>query len=264
MMWNPRLGGMIALGAPVVIAVVVVALPTAAWAGQAAPDPQVTFTKDIAPILQRSCQNCHRPNAIAPMSLIRYEEVRPWARAIRYRTELRGKPGTMPPWFIEKDIGIQQYKNDPSLSEEEVMKIATWVDNGTPRGNPDDMPPPIEFLAKDRWEIGEPDLILQTPSVELATGDPDWWGPIGEVPFDLPRPPRPCGRSLARTDTSPRSRRRKSVTCRGSLARKVEETLSAGVLSFTTSAGGPSWVTARPRPGSGRPDRHRAVPRSAC
>ena len=186
MMWNPRLGGMIALGAPVVIAVVVVALPTAAWAGQAAPDPQVTFTKDIAPILQRSCQNCHRPNAIAPMSLIRYEEVRPWARAIRYRTELRGKPGTMPPWFIEKDIGIQQYKNDPSLSEEEVMKIATWVDNGTPRGNPDDMPPPIEFLAKDRWEIGEPDLILQTPSVELATGDPDWWGPIGEVPFDLP------------------------------------------------------------------------------
>ena len=187
-MWNPRLAGMIARGAPVVMAVVFLTLPNSTWARQAtpdSPDAQVTFTKDIAPILQRSCQNCHRPNAIAPMSLIGYEEVRPWARAIRFRTALRGKPGTMPPWFIEKDIGIQQYKNDPSLSEEEVMKIATWVDSGTPRGDPADMPPPIEFLDKDRWEIGEPDIILQTPSVELAAGDADWWGPIGEVPFDL-------------------------------------------------------------------------------
>ena len=117
-MWNPRLAGMIARGAPVVMAVVFLTLPNSTWARQAtpdSPDAQVTFTKDIAPILQRSCQNCHRPNAIAPMSLIGYEEVRPWARAIRFRTALRGKPGTMPPWFIEKDIGIQQYKNDPSV-----------------------------------------------------------------------------------------------------------------------------------------------------
>ena len=184
-MWSPRLSRMIALRAPVVTAVVLAALPSLAWAGQAAPEPQVTFTKDIAPILQRSCQNCHRPNAIAPMSLIRYEEVRPWARAIKHRTALRGKPGAMPPWFIERDIGIQQYKNDPSLTGEEIMKIATWVDNGTPRGNPADMPPPMEFPAAERWEIGEPDLILETPSVGLAAGDPDWWGPIGEVSFGL-------------------------------------------------------------------------------
>src|SRR5262252_7441484 len=67
----------------------------------------VTFTKDIAPILQRSCQNCHRPDSIAPMSLLTYEEVRPWARAIKERTLLGRRRGGMPPWFIEKDIGIQ-------------------------------------------------------------------------------------------------------------------------------------------------------------
>src|SRR5262245_40364475 len=63
---------------------------------------QVSFTKDIVPILQRSCQRCHHPNSIAPMSLMTYEETRPWARAIKFRTGLRDKPQAMPPWFIEK------------------------------------------------------------------------------------------------------------------------------------------------------------------
>src|SRR5579864_7352569 len=82
----------------------------------------VTFSKDIAPILQRSCQNCHQPNATAPMSLISYKDVRPWARSIKERTALRDKRGAMPPWFIEKNIGIQHYKNDPSLSDLEIAK----------------------------------------------------------------------------------------------------------------------------------------------
>ncbi len=174
-----------------VVAAIILAVQAPAFAGQTAPHEEatvteeVTFTKDIVPILQRSCQNCHRPNAIAPMSLINYSEVRPWARAIKYRTALRGQPGAMPPWFVEKDIGIQQFQNDPSLSEEEIVKIGTWVDNGMPRGNPTDMPPPIDFLDADEWEIGEPDLIIQTASVKLAANDPDWWGPIGEVPFNL-------------------------------------------------------------------------------
>src|SRR5688572_33435933 len=73
---------------------------------------EVTFSKDIAPILQRSCQSCHRPDSLAPMSLITYEEVRPWARAIKQRTALRHRRGAMPPWFIEKDIGIQRFKDD--------------------------------------------------------------------------------------------------------------------------------------------------------
>ena len=82
-----------------------------------ATQPEVTFTKDIAPILQRSCQNCHRPGQVAPMSLLTYEDARPWARAMKQRTGLRDKAGVMPPWYIEKNIGIQHYKNDPSLSD---------------------------------------------------------------------------------------------------------------------------------------------------
>ena len=161
-----------------------VALPAVA-AGQAPADEQVTFTKDIAPILQRSCQRCHRPDSLAPMSLIDYEEVRPWARSMKYRTGLRDKPGAMPPWYVEKDIGIQQFKNDPSLSDEEIAKIAAWADSGAPQGDPADMPPPVAFIDVNEWEIGEPDLIVSSPSVEVEGDAPDWWGPHGETPSGL-------------------------------------------------------------------------------
>ena len=161
------------------------AVPAPALA-QATADHEVTFSKDIAPILQRSCQNCHRPDALAPMSLITYDDVRPWARAIKNRTGLRDTPGVMPPWFIEKDIGIQRFKDDPSLSDEEIHLIAAWVDNGAPKGNPADLPPPIEFRAADEWEIGEPDLIVSSPSFEVKGTAPDWWGPVGSSPTGLP------------------------------------------------------------------------------
>ena len=80
----------------------------------------VTFNKDIAPILQRSCQNCHRPESVAPMSLLTYQEARRYAARIKERTQLRDRMGVMPPWFIERDIGIQDFQNDISLSEEEI------------------------------------------------------------------------------------------------------------------------------------------------
>ena len=129
--WSLAIG--MAVLAPAVVALVA---PLGLSAQQAAPvAPAVTFTRDIAPILQRSCQNCHRPNQVAPMSLITYEEVRPWARAIRQRTSIRDKAGAMPPWYVEKNIGIQKYKHDPSLSDEEVAKIAQLVESGAPRGN---------------------------------------------------------------------------------------------------------------------------------
>src|SRR6266404_1512201 len=83
----------------------------------------VTFSKDIAPILQRSCQNCHRPDGVAPMSLVSYEDVRPWARAIKQRTSVGPRAGVMPPWYMEKNIGIQKFKDDPSLSDLELAKI---------------------------------------------------------------------------------------------------------------------------------------------
>src|SRR5437867_3575155 len=176
-----------AVSAMLVVALAVIGLLTSPVliASQATPQGQVTFTRDIAPILQRSCQNCHRPGGVAPMSLMTYEEVRPWARSIKYRTGLRDKPEAMPPWFIDKTVGVQQFKDDISLSDEEVAKIATWVDSGAPRGNPADMPPPRVFADASKWQLGEPDLIVKSPEVEMPESSPDKWGPIGEVPTGL-------------------------------------------------------------------------------
>ena len=166
------------------LAVLVVAASPHAAAAEAVPDDP-TFSRDIAPILQRSCQKCHRPQALAPMSLISYEEVRPWARAIKYRTGLRDKPGVMPPWYIEKNIGIQRFKDDWSLSDAEIATIARWADNRAPQGDPADMPPPPPFIDVDDWEIGEPDLVVSSPPFEVPGSAPDWWGSLGQSPSGL-------------------------------------------------------------------------------
>ena len=146
---------------------------------------EVTFAKDIAPILQRSCQNCHRSNGVAPMPLVTYEEVRPWARAIKTRTGIGPRAGVMPPWYVEKNIGIQGYKDDPSLSDEEIAKIAKWADSGAPLGNPADMPPARVFADDTVWRIGKPDLIVKTKDVVVKANAPDWWGEIESVPIGL-------------------------------------------------------------------------------
>jgi hypothetical protein len=143
----------------------------------------VTFAKDIAPILQRSCQSCHRPDGGAPMSFISYEEVRPWARVIKLRTAIRDRMGAMPPWYAEKDIGIQHYKQDPSLSDLELAKTQAWADNGAPLGNPADMPPPLTF-AGDEWRI-QPDLIVKSEPITMRGDAPDWWGEITSIPIPL-------------------------------------------------------------------------------
>jgi hypothetical protein len=154
-------------------------------AAQTAPvSDQVTFTKDIAPILQQKCQTCHRPDSIAPMSLITYEEVRPWARSIKTRTGLGPRAGVMPPWHVDKTVGIHEYDNDPSLTNDQIQKIAMWVDSGAPRGNPANMPPPVTF--NNDWKIGTPDLIVNSPIVEMPAAGSDWWGTLGgEVPSGL-------------------------------------------------------------------------------
>src|SRR5580765_531463 len=140
---------------------------TAGATGQspAPPSADVTFAKDIAPILQRSCQECHHPDGAGPMSLVTYEDARPWARAMKTRTALRSQRGAMPPFFVEKNIGIQKFKHDPSLSEEEIVKIGQWADSGAPRGNAADMPKPLDFDETDKWTIGEPDLVLKSREV---------------------------------------------------------------------------------------------------
>src|SRR5688572_29291847 len=86
----------------------------------------VTFTKDVAPILQRSCQKCHRPGSMAPMSLLTYEDARPWARAMKTKVSSR----EMPPWYIDRTVGISKFKDDPSLSDAEIATIVKWADTG--------------------------------------------------------------------------------------------------------------------------------------
>src|SRR5436309_6102429 len=99
----------------------IAALLVAFLAGQTQQAP-VTFTKDVAPILQRNCQVCHRPGAIAPMSLLTYEDARPWARAIKEKVVRR----EMPPWYIDRNIGISEFKDDPSLSDADIATISKW------------------------------------------------------------------------------------------------------------------------------------------
>src|SRR3954471_24693833 len=150
-----------------------------------APASNVTYTKDIAPILQRSCENCHRPNGAGPMPLTTYEEVRPWARAIKQRTGIGPHAGVMPPWYMEKNIGIQHYKDDPSLSAAEVSKVAKWADSGAPRGNPADMPQSKQWSDSNAWRIGTPDLIVKGKDIVVKANAPDWWGEIEAVPIPL-------------------------------------------------------------------------------
>jgi hypothetical protein len=172
--------GSVALG----FALAVSALTATTANGQSTPET-VTFAKHIAPILQRSCQNCHRPDGVAPMPLVTYEDVRPWARSIKTRTSIGPKAGVMPPWYIEKNIGIQAYKNDPSLSPSEIALIAKWADSGAPRGNDADMPKPREFEDANVWTIGTPDLIVKMKDLTVKADAPDWWGEIPSAPTGL-------------------------------------------------------------------------------
>jgi hypothetical protein len=178
--WKWTLG--MALVVPVIAAV---AAPRSLRAAPAGVPAEVTFTKDVAPILQRSCENCHRADGVAPMALSTYEDVRPWARAIKQRTGIGPHAGVMPPWYVEKNIGIQQFMNDPSLSDDEIAMLAKWADTGAARGNPADMPAPKVYADRASWAIGTPDLIVKTQELTVKGGAPDWWGEIPSVPTGL-------------------------------------------------------------------------------
>lgn len=173
-------------GLGVSVAVVVsLAAPVASQAQSRVSASGPVFTKDIAPLLQGHCQSCHNPDGGAPMSLLTYEQVKPWARAIKDRVSRGPHAGVMPPWFVERDIGIQKFKDDPSLGEQEIAQIVKWVDDGSPRGNPADMPPPLKFDDGEKWSIGKPDLILESKEITVQPQAPDWWGDLGLVPTGL-------------------------------------------------------------------------------
>ena len=155
-----------------------VALSVVAWltasvsAQQPAPQGTPTFTKDVAPILQKSCMNCHRAGSLGPMSLTTYDEARPWVRSIRQKVSAR----EMPPWYIDRHVGISKFKDDPSLTEKEIDTIVRWAENGAPRGNPADMPPNPKFEELGLWHIGKPDLVITLPKdVVVAANAPDQW-----------------------------------------------------------------------------------------
>jgi hypothetical protein len=115
-------------------------------------------------------------------------------------TSLGPRAGVMPPWYRETNIGIQHYKNDPSLSEEEIATIGAWADSGTPEGNPADMPAPLDWHTS-AWMIREPDLITVQLDITVAATAPDRWGEIETKPVGTPR-----------TGIWPRSRSRRSTT----------------------------------------------------
>ena len=149
----------------------------------------VTFTRDVAPILQHKCQECHQPGSIAPMSLITYEETRPWARDIREKVLQR----EMPPWHIDKSVGIQKFKNDFSLSDDQIATLVRWVDNGAPKGDPQDMPPPLKLADPNAWRgvvdgLGAPDLVVTSPDYTMPKVHQDvWWRPEQPLPITEPR-----------------------------------------------------------------------------
>jgi hypothetical protein len=181
-------------------------LATAADLTNAAPAGKpVTFAKDIAPILQAKCQECHRKGSMAPMSLVTYEETRPWAKSIRQRVITQ----QMPPWHIDKTVGVQQFKNDMSLSEEQIKQIVQWADAGAPLGDPKDMPAPKQWPVDNEWkaakDLGQPDLVIKSEPYTMAAHHQDvWWRPVSNVPLTEPRwvraveirPGSPAGRKI--------------------------------------------------------------------
>ena len=169
-----------------VIATAALTTPRTASAADVTP----TFTKDVAPIFQEKCEACHRPDSIAPMSLVTYEDARPWARSIRTRVDAR----QMPPWNIDKSVGIQEFKNDRSLTDAQVQTIVRWIDAGAPKGDMKDMPKPVTWPEDQGWNFAkqfgqkEPDLVLRsTPWTQKAGANDTWWRPITVTGLTEPR-----------------------------------------------------------------------------
>jgi hypothetical protein len=169
--------GVIGMGA-----ILVLAAPAAA-----AETP--TFSKDVAPILQAKCQSCHQPNSIAPMSLMTFQEARPWARSMKERVASR----QMPPWHIDKSVGIQQFKNDMSLSDEQIDTIVRWVDGGAPQGDPKDLPPAKPPVTTNEWQgvmngYGPPDIVIKSSEYPMPAKHQDvWYRPTSDIPITEPR-----------------------------------------------------------------------------
>ena len=236
----------------VVLGFVAMSIPAAA---QQAAAP--TFTKDVAPIFQNKCEACHRPDSIAPMSLVSFEESRPWARSIKARVQAR----QMPPWHIDKTIGIQEFKNDRSLSDAEIETIARWVDAGAPKGDAKDMPPAKDWPSEQGWNFAkqfgqtEPDLIIRsTPWTQKAGANDAWWKPTVETGLTE-------ARWVRALEIRPRSVKGRKIT-HHAIARLQQQETDALAVNPPDANGNPlpgtfmEWAVGKQgemmRPGSGK------------
>jgi len=153
-----------------------------------AADPPPTFTKDIAPIFQARCEECHRPGTAAPMSLVTYEETRPWAKSIKERVLRR----EMPPWNIDKNVGVKHFENDRSLTDAQIDTIVRWVDSGAVKGDLKNLPAAKQWPKDNAWvtakNFGEPDFVVSSEAYTMpAHGQDVWWKPITPLPLTEPR-----------------------------------------------------------------------------
>ena len=163
----------------------------------------VTYAKDVAPIIQKNCTVCHRPGGIGPIDLVDYEDARRYARRIRRQVSNR----TMPPYYYDRDIGIQSLKHDWRLSDEDITTIVDWVDQGTPLGDPADIPV-LDLPDSEDWaltpEFGPPDLVIPSSPIDVPASGLDLW----HRPFaPTTTASSPESRS---TRTGPGTRRRRS------------------------------------------------------
>jgi hypothetical protein len=136
---------------------------------------EVTYAKDVATIIQNNCTVCHRPGGIGPMNLITYEDARRYARRIgeQVANEL------MPPYYYDRDVGIQDLQHDWRLSQEEINTVVAWVDQGAPLGDPADMPPAPDLRSTDDWQFvdtyGAPDVIIRSTPIDVPANGLDMW-----------------------------------------------------------------------------------------
>jgi hypothetical protein len=188
-MTSSRLGCLMWRGAGISLLILAACMGYSGWSKAADTGGTVTFARDIAPIFQEKCEVCHHQGTAAPMSLSTYQEARPWAKSIRERVITRN----MPPWHIDKRVGIQRFQNDRSLSEEQINAIVRWVDSGAPLGDVKDLPSPKQWQDNESWQLAKvfgrpPDLVLKSEEYTMPAQGPDvWFSPVTDVPLTEPR-----------------------------------------------------------------------------
>lgn len=199
----------------------------------------ITFAKHIAPLLQAKCQVCHRPGSIAPMSLLTYDDVRRHTAKIRSRVAAR----VMPPWHIDQSVGIQEFKNDRSLTQGQIDTLVRWIDDGAPPGDSKDLPPPVAWPDPTVWQLqerfGAPDMIVKSaPYTVMARGQDKWWRPLVETGLTEARwvraievrPSFPAGRKVVHHVLTLLEQPERGVTHLASSAAHSGAPMSAGLF----------------------------------